>query len=325
MFHYVPPTRAGPDGSPPVHGRAARLVDAALEWLDDVRAASDRPFLIVFLTIEPHDGYEPAEPFRSRLAGDVTDRDIGTVEFMRQLRYRERASSPELIRSLFRLYDAEIAWNDHEFGRFQQEILERELDPVIVVTADHGEQFGEHGHFGHLDLHQETLHIPFTVRVPGQSVSRRVDVPVQQADLFPTLIDLAGGEASGFDGQSLVPLLLGREPDEQGFRSRPIVSESRKGTHTSLDLGPYYSLVLDRWKLIWKDRHRRSSVQLFDRVNDPAELVDLAGENPMLARRLLRALQDEIEIIESRGGPEAIAVTIDDETRRQLEALGYVD
>ena len=69
----------------------------------------------------------------------------------------------------------------------------------------------------------------------------------------------------------------------------------------------------------------QSTIQLFDRVSDPEELVDLASEKPELARRLLRALQEEVEIIESKGGPDSVEVTIDDETRRQLEALGYVD
>ena len=298
------------------------LVDRTLGWLDGVREESpDRPFFIMILSIEPHDGYEPVEPFRSRFAGDVSGDGIGSVTFMRQLRLRKRPSSPVLVQQLLQLYEGEVAWSDHEFGRFRRDLEERDLDPAIFVIADHGEAFGEHGYFGHLNLHQEVLHIPFIVRLPDQTEGRRVGWPVQQADILPTLVDLAGGDANEVDGQSLFPLLTG----EDMRSSRPIVSASFKGGG-NLNLAPFYSLVLDRWKLIWTKRPGvLSTVQLFDRVSDPEELVDLAGEKPMLARRLLRVLQEEVEIIQGKGGANSIKVTIDAETRRQLEALGYID
>lgn len=301
---------------------ADALVDHALGWMDGLREESpDKPFFIMILSIEPHDGYEPVEPFRGRFAGDVGGGDIGTVKFMQQLRFKKRPSSPDLVRQLLQLYEGEVAWSDYEFGRFRRNLDERDVDPAIVVIADHGEEFGEHGHFGHLNLHREAMHIPFLVRLPGQTAGRRVERPVQQADLLPTLVDLAGGNANDVDGQSLVPLLNG----EDMRSSRPIVSASFK-SGAELQLPPFYSLVLDRWKLIWAKRPgTQSTILLFDRVSDPEELVDLAGEQPELARRLLRVLQEEIEILENKGGADSVEVTIDEETRRQLEALGYVD
>ncbi len=305
------------------HNRATaeQLVDRALGWLDGVRAEDpDRPFFVMILSIEPHDGYEPAEPFRVRFADGIDDVEVGTVEFVKQLRLKQRESSPDLVAQLLRLYDGEIAWNDHAFGKFRHQLEARGVNPVMVVIADHGEEFGEHGRYGHLSLYREVLDIPFLIHLPGQTEGRRVDAPVQQADIVPTLVDLAGGEiAEEVDGLSLVPLLRGSRRRFGG--ARPLVSVSLLTGEPVLELRPQYSLVLDEWKLVWT---KPATVQLFDRVNDPGELVDLANEEPALTRRLLRILQDEVRRAELQAG-ESNEVALDEETRRQLRAMGYVE
>ncbi len=131
---------------------------------------------------------------------------------------------------LLRLYDGEIAWNDHVFGEFRRQLEARGVNAVTVVIADHGEEFGEHGRFGHLSLYREVLDIPFLIHLPGQTEGRRVDAPVQQADIVPTLVDLAGGKiAEEVDGLSLVPLLRGSRRRFAGADSRPVVSVSLLG------------------------------------------------------------------------------------------------
>ncbi len=78
------------------HNRATaeQLVELALGWLDGVRAEDpDRPFFAMIVSIEPHDGYEPAEPFRARFADGIDDAEIGTVEFVKQPRLKQRAST----------------------------------------------------------------------------------------------------------------------------------------------------------------------------------------------------------------------------------------
>ena len=307
---------------------AETLVERALGWLDSVRAETpDRPFFIMILSIEPHHGYEPPRHFRERFAGEVVDRRLGTRQHITALINKEEEADPDIVRQLFQLYEAEIAWSDHEFGAFRRMLDQRGLSPAIIVTADHGEEFGEHGRWAHRSLHREVLHIPFFVHLPGQTKGSRVRLPVQQADVLPTLVDLAGGSlGEDVAGLSLVPLLSGRgpygpaSPLAETLRTRPIVS-----VHGGLSR-PIYSLVVGRWKLIEERRPRgaTSDVFLFDRVNDPEELVDLAGERPSLAKQLLRVLHEEVEIAES-GAVDSIEVTLDDETRRQLQALGYLE
>ena len=301
------------------------LAEWALDWLDEVAAESpDRPFFLMILSVEPHAAFDPAEPFRERFAAGVEDRELGTVAHMRALSDRSAPSTPEVVDQLFLLYDAEIAWNDHVFGEFRRELERRGRNPAVVVVADHGEAFEERGVFGHAwDLHREVLDIPFFIHRSGQREGSRVAAPVQQADLLPTLIELAGGQpARGIDGDSLLPLLDPGSPAAaaaDGFAARPLLSTMDTFRR------PAASLVRGRYKLIEQRRVGHGpSRQLYDRVADPAELHDLAAERPLLAGVMARRLREELDLA-ARSGVEAVEVELDEGTRRRLEALGYIE
>ena len=302
------------------------LAEWALDWLDDIAAETpDRPFFLMILSVEPHAAFDPAEPFRERFAPDVRDRGLGTVEHMRALSDRRVPSSPEVVDQLFQLYDAEIAWSDHVFGEFQRALDQRDRTPTVVFIADHGEAFEERGVFGHAwDLHREVLDVPFLIHRSGQGEGRRVSLPVQQSDLPPTLIAIAGGEAGPeIEGDSLLPL-LGPGPaatpgQAEGFADRLILSTMDTFKR------PAASLVRGRYKLIEVRRPGQApGRQLFDRTTDPEELRDLAEERPLLAGRLARLLHEQLDLSQSGGNP-APEVELDEETRRRLQALGYIE
>lgn len=298
----------------------------ALDWLDEVAAETpDQPFFLMILSVEPHASFDPAERFRERFAAGVRDRGLGTVEHMRALSNRRIPSTPEVVDQLFLLYDAEIAWNDHVFGEFRRELDRRGRNPAIVVVSDHGEAFEERGVFGHAwDLHREVLDIPFLIHRSGQSEGRRVSVPVQQADLLPTLIEVAGGEAGpGIDGDSLLPLL------DAGSAATAGGSEdlSDRLLLSTMDTfrRPAASLVRGRYKLIELRRPGHApSRQLFDRTADPEELHDLAAERPLLLGVMARHLREQLDLA-AGSAVDAVEVELDEDTRCRLQALGYIE
>lgn len=300
------------------------LAGWALDWLDDVAAGTpDQPFFLMILSVEPHASFDPAEPFRERFAAGVQDRGLGTVEHMRALSNRRIPSTPEVVDQLFLLYDAEIAWNDHVFGEFRRELDSRGRNPSIVVVSDHGEAFEERGVFGHAwDLHREVLDIPFLIQRSGQEVGRRVSVPVQQADLLPTLIEIAGGEAgSEIEGDSLLPLL---DPGSAAGRFEGLSDRLLLSTMDTFRR-PAASLVRGRYKLIELRRAGHApSRQLFDRTADPEELHDLAPERPLLAGVLARLLREQLDLA-VLNSVDAVEVELDEDTRRRLQALGYIE
>ena len=309
------------------------LARQALAWLDELEAGPpERPFFLMILSVEPHASFAPAAPFRSRFAAGVDDPELGSVAHLRALSRKQAVSTPEVVEKLFLLYDGEIAWNDHAFGEFRRELARRGRDPLVAVVADHGEAFEERGVFGHAwDLHREVLDIPFFIHRPGQTEGRRVDLPVQQADLLPTLIEIAGGAPGpGTEGDSLLPLLHGGAdgaghaegaglPAARALADRPLLSTMDTFKR------PAASLVRGRYKLIELRRPGQASGrQLFDRVDDPEERRDLAAERPILAGRLARLLREQLEL-SGRGAAPAPEVEVDEETRRRLRAMGYIE
>ena len=115
-------------------------------------------------------------------------------------------------RDLEGLYDGEIAFTDHQFGRLMKELKRLELydSTLIIVLSDHGEEFYDHDLLGHGDtLYMEQLRIPLIVKIPGsRDKGGRVNQLARQVDILPTVLDTLGlkGPLTA-EGRSLLPLL----------------------------------------------------------------------------------------------------------------------
>jgi arylsulfatase A-like enzyme len=114
------------------------------------------------------------------------------------------------------LYDNEVAYSDHWVGDLVSWALAQPWGgrTAVIITADHGEAFGEHGRFRHgYELWEPLIRVPLFIYVPG-GTARRVELPRSHIDLAPTIADLLGIGAPGmFRGQSLVPEVLGAKPE----------------------------------------------------------------------------------------------------------------
>ncbi len=143
----------------------------------------------------------------------------------------------------------------------------------LIVSADHGEAFGEHNtHHHRYTVYEELLRVPFMIRGPGVK-PRKVDTPVTVMDVGPTVLDLFGLPTPGyFMGQSLVGFLRGENPK----LTRPIAAEGRlKKT----------LIFPDGMKAIVDDRHRTSEV--YNLKSDPGELINLLdADDPRAADRV---------------------------------------
>jgi choline-sulfatase len=255
-------------GGAPANERPGQAaVDEALEWLAQNRAG--RHFLWVHL-FEPHAPYgTPGE------GGSIGER-----------------------------YDAEVTEADRQAGRIFEAAGE---DTAIVLTADHGEAFGEHGEIGHsIFVYDTTLRVPLILAGPGIPV-RRVEAPVSLVDLAPTVLQWLGLPAMDVDGIDLMPLIQGAQP-----QLRELYAESYAPL---LDFGwsPLRSLRADGWKYIAAPRP-----ELYHVAQDAAEERDLANAQ----RGRASAMADRVQ----RYSPPALAESpgADEDTRARLQALGYV-
>ena len=131
--------------------------------------------------------------------------------------YRPHADVPAWGRKARDLYDGEVTFADRYVGKLLDFIAAQPwaARTAIVVSADHGEVFGEHGIYRHgFELWQPLVHIPWMFVLPGVA-ARHVDTPRSHIDMARTLLDLLGVPApDAIGGTSLVPELLGRAPAE---------------------------------------------------------------------------------------------------------------
>jgi arylsulfatase A-like enzyme len=191
----------------------------AKAWLEQA-LQSDEPILLYINTVDPHVPYDPPSKHLKRYhqggrVGKVTPRGTGQL-------LHDAAGGKVTITNAERdymlaLYKGEITDNDEWFGtmRADLEALGIADQTMIVVTSDHGEEFGEYGRFGHgVSVNQELVDVPFIVGyTPWTKPGRRIDTAVEVIDLYPTIADAAGVETGAqVQGESLVRRMLDASP-----------------------------------------------------------------------------------------------------------------
>jgi arylsulfatase A-like enzyme len=306
--------------------RAGSTTEAALRWIDQ---HDSKPFFLFVHYFDPHLRYDPPLPFRRRFA-DVRDVDsddyiFGTVNDMVNLRQGLVKLDPDKIARLEKLHNGEIAYTDAEVGKLLDGISERNLNAgtIIVITADHGEEFYDHKGFEHgHTLYDELLHIPLIIRAPGPKFMQ-TDIDVQQArglsvrtivrqiDIAPTLCELTGIQPDpGFMGESLVSLLKGRKG-----KDRAVLSQGNMW-------GPSgNSWRKDGFKLI--QQSSKGPLQLFDIKADSREQNNLATELPHLRDKMTADLHLILQTVSRQHSPGQAPILSEHEIER-LRSLGYV-
>jgi arylsulfatase A-like enzyme len=304
-----------------VEVRAETVTDAVVRWLDE--HGDDGPFFVYVHTIDPHAPYDPPPRFRRAFAPGVP---ASTVHQPNLLLPAVRAGRLEveepLVAEMLALYDAEIAANDAAFGYLLAALRERGLyrDAVITVLSDHGEEFYEHGNFEHgKALFDESLRVPLILKLAAGEGAMRVPEAAQHVDLLPTVLDLLGIAApAGLEGRSLRGTIAAWLRGAAAGPAPPVFA------YLHLDGAPRASVHRGHFKLMHRlDGGRLVSPRLFDLASDPGETRDLSRERPALAQELAALLRQRLRTAEEHGLVPERAV-IDEETRRRLEALGYL-
>lgn len=181
----------------------SRVVDTALDWIDGHRTRNeDKPFYMFMNLNEAHDPYQPPRELMDRfLQEGVTEEEVkemlrrNTNKEQREITTGEWEISEREMEIFKSLYDAEILYQDGLLGRLFDGLTEQGMmeDTVIVITADHGEEFGELNHrVGHqMALTDRLLHVPMIMRFPEQlPAGKRVSTMASTIDIYPTLLDI---------------------------------------------------------------------------------------------------------------------------------------
>jgi arylsulfatase len=283
-----------------------RVVDLALAWLDGV--AADEPFFLFLHLWDPHYDYEPPpevaaaflpeDEARRSFHGFTGDWERGELAFVQAL------------------YDAEIRATDDQIARLWRGLEQRGFAEraVLVVTADHGDEFFEHGDKGHRKtLWEEVTHVPLALRADGLvPAGKTVTTPVSLVDVAPTLLDLVG---------------IAPWSDRQGVSLRGTWDDAvaRPRRDLLLDLahergGQLVALRRGLNKVIWDVG--RGMVQVADLDEDPRELAPavMQVDGPDAFVKLVRAAFEPW--LGNEGWAEPL-VDAPDAALERLEELGY--
>ena len=262
-------------------------MDSALAWLEEEK---DRSFFAWIHLYDPHAPYEPPEPFLSE--------------------YRGRGPAG--------LYDGEIAFMDAQIGRLVDWLASSGLDrkTVVVLVGDHGEGLGSHGEGTHgYFIYDYAVHVPFIVVTPFREFQGvRVAAQSRTADVFPTVLELAGIPSPGkVHGRSQVPAMF----DPKGAPEAAAYAESM-APNIQYGWSPLHALRTPAYKFIDAPRP-----ELYDLVRDPGEEKDVQNRLPDRAISMKREL-DGLMTETSAGAPTPQAADLDKETVERLAALGYI-
>lgn len=320
-------------------------VDRVFTWID----AQEEPFFLFWHTFEVHAPYvapaflgdvlpEPrAQALGERLEGLPEKGGWKQVRAAKRVMRTHDAYTPEVTRAL---YDGGVFSFDRWLGELLDFLRRRGLDKrtILVLTSDHGEQLGEEGRpapfgdgfynvHGHT-LHEELVHVPLIIRLPGQKAGRRIPQVTASIDVMPTILDVLGLPVPPeVQGRSLRPLW----EDPAGWKPRAALSES-------LSEGPEMKALRDdRYKLVLAipassvAARGRSFVppdaeaSLFDLDRDPGERQDLlGGPQEEAATRRARTMSEQLRRrLDDVGTPETGLLS--EEALEGLNALGYVE
>jgi len=307
--------------------RAEALNEKGLDWLDNSNA--DRRFLWLHY-MDPHGPYQPPAEYQRLFRDDV----VGQKRAKRL--WRRTVDEPETITDterelLIDLYDAEIRYADAMIGEFLDALGERGLldESIVVVSADHGDAFGDHGYYGHpRRVYEELVHVPLLIYTP-EGRDTWIERPVENVDIAPTILDaldiyvpeafegesfqssdivVANGNetANRYDSRAAVAVSEATgEGDDEGRRWTGIRTQSAK-LHVVADLATGELL----------------ETIAYDLATDPTETTPI--DDDAVSRRLLEQYRAHCRRVgEASTIGEQSEDTVDSVVRDRLKDLGY--
>lgn len=226
--------------------------------------------------------------------------------------------------SILNAYDSEIRYTD-EHIRALFEKFNLQENTLVLVLADHGEEFGDHGGSGHgKTLYREVIHVPYVLYHPALP-PRRVSEFVHTIDTVPTLAELVGiAKEPHWVGVSLAPLAKGMPAKNLDLDGRPVFSQLLRRPEHEKD--PKESVVHQRHHLIVTPKREGGGAreELYHLDTDFSEQRDLASEMPEVTVNIgknFADLHDESKRVKA----EEIEIPLDDEAIKSLKTLGYLE
>jgi arylsulfatase A-like enzyme len=269
--------------------KAENLNKVAIPELDRLTKAKE-PFLLFLRHMDPHAPYLPPAPYERMfyhgVECDPKNRSMDPVMSFKPFCDFFASWMPPGISDkdyVIAQYDGAVAYMDAAIATIFTALEAKGIldESIVVINSDHGETLYDHEcYFDHHSMYDQTLHVPLIIRYPGKApAGLRVGGYNRQQDLMPTILELAGIESGiRFDGKSLMPMIRGEVASyESEFYITECTWMRKHGWRT-----PQWKLII----ALEPDMHFKPPVELYNLVEDPGELVNLADSQPQMVALL---------------------------------------
>ena len=307
-------------------GGITHILPKVKKWLNKHKS---EPFFLFMHCYDIHSPYDPPPPYDTIFHDfTYTGHFIPNNKNLEAAAWKGLKVSDKDLRHIIALYDGGIRYTDEKIGKFLSYLKDTGLEDqsLIIITSDHGEEFKEHGSFLHWQLYyRPNLQVPLIVRIPNYPRKGiRINELVQSIDLLPTILEIAGLPAyPEAQGRSLFPLIKRKK----NFLNRffwQILHPFKKDANTSFaefkdNYDHVRSIITQDYQLIHKAKS--DVMHLFNIKADPLTQNNIAEDHNDIIEQLLLQSNQVFSLIPSY---KASTITLDEETRNQLKALGYI-
>jgi arylsulfatase A-like enzyme len=283
----------------------------------------NKSFFLFINYMDAHIPYMPPSPFDDLFCcKDEKFRANHYEKIMSEVMKLERKITEKERNHLLSQYDGGIAYIDYHIGSLIRRLKELGLyeNSLIIITSDHGEAFGERNLIGHgVSIYQDQVYVPLIVKYPNSKQRILVDEVVNVMDIFPTILDVAGGDEMSGKNQEKSLLKV-----EDG-NPRVVISESFPYKENS-SLHPRFrcierAIFSRTFKFIRSTAGKR---ELYDLSKDPNEKKNLYDSDSNVSKELETRLTRWLASVESPGKEDGAPVQLKREILEALKTLGYI-
>lgn len=307
---------------------ATLAVDRALAWLT-AESETEAPFFLFLHLFDVHDPYTPPPPYDALFDPDY-DGPIDGRRVTTQDSAVRGDMAPRDLEHLIALYDGGVAWVDAELGRLLARLAQLGLaeHTLVIVTADHGEEFFEHGHKTHRrQLHMESIHVPLLMRWPGHLPrGERIAGTVGLVDIAPTICAAAGvAAAEPMMGIDLGPIARGEARNtDRTYLAEMLLFDGSAVPRRQLALARGEELTLLSAEGAGPWRAERFDLAQNPRGAGPGRVLPPQGEDSKAVLEHLARIREATRHARDRNPDRGADLPqLSDHDRRQLAALGY--
>lgn len=268
------------------------LTEHVISW---IKNTSGNFFLWVHY-MDTHFPFYPNQRFLKEFSSERGSKmDFLRTEYL--IKNNPKIVSKDTLQRVIDIYDSDIKFIDYNINLLLNELGEKRKKTLILLTADHGEEFKDHGDFSHkAKLYDELIHVPLIISGPGIPSDKKVDHPVSLMDLVPTIVDHLGyKKTSDFQGKSLMPTINKDEPTRDGiicemYKEKKAVLRKKIGKRM-------FSYRTDKWKYIEDEEYNRT--ELYDLLKDPKEKNNIVNLQDEIAKEFTSII-DKHRVMEER-------------------------